>query len=104
MTTATKTHDDTHYTGNGTAPTTRKVASVAHDAIDGAARKAEPVEQQLREQASKAGEQMEAKQEAAMKQIDQTMKSVESFVRERPVAATGIAFAAGALAAIILRR
>ncbi|HET6565922.1 MAG TPA: hypothetical protein VFG52_10955 [Xanthomonadales bacterium] len=100
MSTATK----TLHASESSAPTTQKVASVAHEAIDGAARKAEPVEQQVREQASKAGEQIEAKQAAAIKQVEQSMKSVESFVKERPVAATGIAFAAGVLAAIILRR
>ncbi len=84
--------------------TTQKVANVAHDAIDGAAKKAEPVEQQLREQATKASEQMGATQAAAMQQVEDSMKKVENFVRERPVAATGLAFAAGALAAIILRR
>lgn len=86
------------------APATHKVASVAHEAIDGAARRAEPVERQLREQASKAGDQLEAGQAAATRQIEHSMKSVQRFVREKPVAATGIAFAAGALAAIMLRR
>jgi ElaB/YqjD/DUF883 family membrane-anchored ribosome-binding protein len=86
------------------APATHKVASAAHDAIDSAAKKAEPVEQQLRDQASKAGEQMEATQAAAVKQVEDSMQKIEKFVRERPVAATGLAFAAGALATIILRR
>jgi ElaB/YqjD/DUF883 family membrane-anchored ribosome-binding protein len=80
------------------------VANVAHEAIDGAARKAQPIEQQLREQAHKAGEQVEATQAAAMQQVEQSMKKVESFVRQKPVAATGLAFAAGALFALILRR
>ncbi|HMB58969.1 MAG TPA: hypothetical protein VKN35_03560 [Xanthomonadales bacterium] len=84
--------------------TTRKVASVAHEAIDGAAEKAEPVEQKLRDQAGKAGEQIEATQAAATEQVQQSIKRAESFVREKPVAATGIAFAAGVLAALILRR
>jgi ElaB/YqjD/DUF883 family membrane-anchored ribosome-binding protein len=98
MTTAKNLHDEPN------APTTQKVANVAHEAIDGAASKAQPVEEQIRTRASKAGEQLDAKQAAAIKQMEQSMKQVESFVRERPVAATGIAFAAGALAAMILRR
>jgi ElaB/YqjD/DUF883 family membrane-anchored ribosome-binding protein len=92
------------HAADNSAPTTHKVAGVAHDAIDGAAKKAEPMEQQLREQAGKAGEQMEATHAAAAKQVEKSMRQVESFVKERPVAATGLAFAAGALAAIILRR
>jgi ElaB/YqjD/DUF883 family membrane-anchored ribosome-binding protein len=104
MSTAKKSiHAADHATELG-APTTERVAGVAHEAIEGAARKAEPVERQLREQAGKAGDQLEAGQAAAAKQLEQSVKSVESFVRERPVAATGIAFAAGALAAILLRR
>lgn len=86
------------------SPTTQKVAGVVHEAIDGAAKKAEPLEHQLREQANKASEHMGEAQAAAKKQVEQTMKTVEDFVRERPVAATGLAFAAGALAVILLRR
>lgn len=92
------------HSNSSEAPTTHKVANVAHEAIDGAARKAQPIEQQLREQAHKAGEQVEATQAAAMQQVEQSMKKVESFVRQKPVAATGLAFAAGALFALILRR
>lgn len=92
------------HSNSSDAPTTHKVAGVAHHAIDDAARKAEPIEQQLREQAHKASEQMEATQAVAMEQLEHSMKKVESFVRERPVAATGLAFAAGALVALILRR
>jgi ElaB/YqjD/DUF883 family membrane-anchored ribosome-binding protein len=86
------------------APTTQKVASVAHEAINGVAEKAEPVEQRLRDQASKTGEQVEATQAAATEYLRQSMQQIESFVKERPMAASGIAFAAGILAAAILRR
>lgn len=92
------------YSTNSDSSTTQKVAGVVHEAIDGAAKKAEPVEHQLREQATKASEHMGEAQAAAKQQVEQTMKTIESFVRERPVAATGLAFAAGALAAILLRR
>jgi ElaB/YqjD/DUF883 family membrane-anchored ribosome-binding protein len=84
--------------------TTRKVASVAHDAIESAVDRAEPVEQKLRDQANKAGDQIEATQHAAAEQVQQSMKKVESFVREKPVAATGIAFTAGIVVALLLRR
>lgn len=84
--------------------TTRKVASLAHDAIEGAADKAEPIEQQIRERADQAGEQLELTQAAAAEQVGQSMKNIETFVKERPIAAAGIAFAAGALAALLLKR
>jgi ElaB/YqjD/DUF883 family membrane-anchored ribosome-binding protein len=93
-----------HTPGDVSAPTTHRVASVAHEAIDGIAEKAEPVEQRLRDQAIRTGEQLEATQLAATEQIQQSMQKVETFIRERPIAASGIAFAAGILAAAILRR
>ncbi|HET6564801.1 MAG TPA: hypothetical protein VFG52_05260, partial [Xanthomonadales bacterium] len=62
--------------------TTRKVAAVAHDAIDGAASKAEPVERHIREQAGKAGEQLEVTQAAATEQVEQVMNSMARFIRE----------------------
>ena len=86
------------------APTTQKVASVAHEAINGVAEKAEPVEQRLRDQAIKTGEQLEATQTAAIEQMQESMLKMETFIKERPMAASGIAFAAGILAAAILRR
>ena len=84
--------------------TTHRVAETAHDVIDRAADKAEPVEQDLRERAAKAGEKLETTRANAGEQVEKSVANLESFVRERPVAATGIAFAAGALAAILLRR
>lgn len=86
------------------ASTTEKVAHAAHDAIDGAARKAQPVEKQIRQQAYRAHEQLDATQAAAMEHMEESLRNIEKFVKQRPVAATGIAFAAGALAAIMLRR
>jgi len=92
------------FSTHSDSPTTQKVAGVAHEAIDGAAKKAEPLEHELREQAHKASEHMGEAQAAAKQQVEQTLKTIESFIRDRPVAATGLAFAAGALAVIILRR
>ena len=86
------------------APTTRKVASVAHDAIDSAAATAEQAEQKVREGVHEAGEALEKSQARATEQIEDSIASIESFVRKRPVAAAGIAFAVGALATAVLRR
>lgn len=99
MTTATKTLHSKDNTS-----TTQKAASMAHEAIDHAAEKAEPLEQKIREQAHHAQEKMSSTQAEASEQLHQQVEKVEAFIKERPVAATGIAFAAGMLAAIILRR
>lgn len=84
--------------------TTQKAASMAHDVIDQAAVKAEPLEQKVREQAHVAQDKLSATSAEASEQIHQQVEKVETFIKQRPVAATGIAFAAGMLAAIILRK
>ena len=84
--------------------TTQKAATMAHEAIDTAAEKAEPLEQRVRQQANVAQEKLAANSAEANEQIHQQVERVETFIKQRPVAATGIAFAAGMLAAIILRK
>ena len=99
MSTATKSLDVSKESS-----TTQKAASMAHDAIDQAAEKAEPIEQKVREQAHRAQDKFSEATSEASAQIHQQVERVEKFIKERPIAATGIAFAAGMLAAIILRR
>ncbi len=89
---------------NENTSTTQKAASAAHDAIDHAAEKAEPIEQKVREQAARAHDKFSETSSEASDQIHQQVEKFENFIKQRPVAATGIAFAAGMLAAIILRR
>jgi ElaB/YqjD/DUF883 family membrane-anchored ribosome-binding protein len=84
--------------------TTRKVADAAHKAIDQSADRAEDVERRLREKAGRAQERVGASQKAAGAQLERSLDQLEMFVRERPLTATGIAFAAGIVAAAILRR
>ncbi len=83
---------------------TQRVASSAHDTIDNAAGKAEELEVQLRAGAVKAGQKLEDSQEATTAQVDKSLAKLESFVKGRPIAAAGIAFAAGVLATALLRR
>jgi ElaB/YqjD/DUF883 family membrane-anchored ribosome-binding protein len=82
----------------------QRVAISAHETIDSAASKADEIEQQLRVGASKAGTKLEASQEAATAQVEKSLAKLESFVKGRPIAAAGIAFAAGVLATALLRR
>lgn len=86
------------------ASTTRKVADAAHKAIDQSATRAENVERQLREKANRAQQKVGESQKAAGAQFERSLDQIELFVRERPLTATGIAFAAGIVAAAILRR
>lgn len=90
--------------GQPTAPTTKRAVEVARNALDETAAKAENVEQALREKAAVAGEKVEATQELASEKIERSIAEVESFVKKRPFAAAGIAFAAGFVATSLLRR
>jgi ElaB/YqjD/DUF883 family membrane-anchored ribosome-binding protein len=51
-----------------------------------------------------AGAKLEESQEAATAQVDKSLAKLETFVKGRPIAAAGIAFAAGVLATAWLRR
>lgn len=93
---------------NGTdtprASTARRVAEALHTAIDDTASKAEGIEEQLRQRAAKVGDKVGASQDAATRQVKDSLSTVESFAKERPMVAAGIAFAAGVLATTLLRR
>ena len=95
---------DTDIDAATTASVTQRVANSAHDTIDSAAVKAEELEANLRAGAAKAGKKLEDSQEATTEQIDKSLIKFESFVKGRPFAAAGIAFAAGVLATALLRR
>ena len=86
------------------APVTDYLASSAHEAIDGAADKSAPIEKHIRATAVELGEQLETSKAHAADQLDQTLKQMQSFVKDRPIAAAGIAFAAGVVVTTLLRR
>jgi ElaB/YqjD/DUF883 family membrane-anchored ribosome-binding protein len=85
-------------------PTTEHVASMAHGAIDSAAKKAEQVEDTLRAQAEKVGEKIDASREAVSEEFSKTVERLEAFVRKQPVTTAGIAFVAGIFVSGLLRR
>lgn len=103
--------DATAVIANSAAPNvetersiTQRIASSAHDTIDSTAVKAEKLEVQLRAGAANAGSKLDASQEAATEQVEKSLAKLETFVKGRPIAAAGIAFAAGVLATALLRR
>jgi len=86
------------------APTSKRVASLAHESIDRASDKAEKVEKKLREEADRIAEKSSETAEDAKKRLEDTVSTVEGFVRKRPFAAAGIAFAAGVIGAFLVKR
>jgi ElaB/YqjD/DUF883 family membrane-anchored ribosome-binding protein len=95
---------DTKSASEKSDSTTQRVADAAHNAIDETAVKAETLERKMREGAAKAVESVENSQEAAGEQLNHAIAQAEAFAKKRPVAAAGIAFAAGILVAAALRR
>lgn len=84
-------------------PTTVQVAAKAHEVIDSAADKGQDLERKLRDQASSAQQKLGEKKEVASNQVDETLAQVEGFIKDRPLAAAGIAFAAGMIATRLFR-
>lgn len=86
------------------APTTDKARRAAHEAVDVASEKASDFERKVRDESEKIGNKLSEEREEITESVEETMKKVESYIRREPVKAAGMAFAAGALAALILRR
>ena len=85
-------------------PLTDKARAFAHEAVESASEKAEGVERKLRSEARRAADSVDKGEARARHQLDETLTSMEVFIRERPMAGAGMAFVAGMLAAMILRR
>lgn len=85
------------------APTTEKARVMAHEAVDSAAGRVEDVERRIREEAAEAQVKLNETKQAATEQFEHSLARVESFIRQRPMTAAGIAFAAGILASRLAR-
>lgn len=81
-----------------------KASEKAHSVIDQLESTAASVEERVKEAAADAGVTAEDLTTEAREQAMQSLSKVETFVREKPVQAAGIAFAAGILTAMFLRR
>lgn len=86
------------------ASTTEKMRLKAHQAVDGAADRAVNVERKLRDEAAVAQVKLGEKKEAAQEQLEETMASLEAYIRQNPMKAAGIAFGAGLVVSRLLRR
>lgn len=86
------------------APTSKRVSSIAHDAIDSASGKAEEVEVKIRAEAERLAKKSGRTADEVKKSFDANLSKFEGFIREKPLAAAGIAFAAGALGALLMKR
>ncbi|MEJ2161690.1 MAG: hypothetical protein P8X53_14625 [Chromatiales bacterium] len=100
MTATTKKLDN----GASETPMTDKAQQLAEEALVSAAEKAGGFERKLRDESERLGEEVGERRREVSERLDETLAEVESYIRKRPVAAAGMAFAAGVLATIIIRR
>ena len=85
-------------------PVTDKVRQLAEEALETASGTAGDFERKLRHEGEKVTEEVVERRREVGEQLDETLADVERYIRSRPVAAAGMAFAAGLLTALILRR
>ena len=83
---------------------TQRVADKAHQTIDRAAEAATEAEKSVRSTAAKAAEKVKLSEERAAETIDESMQSIKTYVEKNPLASAGIAFAAGLVVSMLIRR
>ena len=101
---ATKGHAESAETAEASGLITDQVVNKAHEAIDRAAVHARDAEARAREKTASSVQQLESTHDHARQELDAVLRKLDGFVREKPFAAAGVAFAAGVLTAALLRR
>jgi len=84
--------------------TTDRLSERAHESVDQVANTAGKAEERLRHEAAAAEERAREVGHKIKERSDETLNTISVFVRENPVLALGIAFAAGSLLSILGRR
>lgn len=77
------------------ARTTEHAADAAHSAVDRVAGGAAKAEERIREVAATSGERLKEKGAEARISTERAMDHVRQYTKDNPLAAAGIAFAAG---------
>lgn len=83
---------------------TKHAADSAHTGIDQTAERLDRVEQYLREQSSHTKDKIDKGQEQLQESLEQGLGQFRESTAKNPLMSVGIAFAAGALAGLILRK
>jgi ElaB/YqjD/DUF883 family membrane-anchored ribosome-binding protein len=84
--------------------TTQRLAEKAHQTVDRAAEVATEAEATLRSSAARAAETFRAGEERAAETLDEGLTKVRTYVEKNPLASAGIAFAAGIVVSMLMRR
>lgn len=91
-------------TAGKNSPTTEKASEAAHVAVDKVAEKAAVAETRLRQTVNSGAEQLQEKKEEAKQGTEDVIAQVRGYTQENPLAAAGIAFAAGLIVSRLLRQ
>ena len=94
-------------TSNMTEPgnsTTDRLAAMAHETIDRVAPKANRAELDMRSTAARTVEGVKHLEEQALETAGKSLHQLHSFIEKNPLTTAGIAFAAGALLSMLIRR
>lgn len=92
----------TNGADTSTHPMTDKLQSTLHESVDTLAEKAGNAESSMRETSSATADNLAARKRLAKQKWQQS--SVRNYAVENPVAAAGIAFAAGMLVTSLLKK
>jgi hypothetical protein len=84
--------------------TTDRLASMAHETIDGVTPMANRAEHEVRGAATKAADEAKLMQERAVGAAGDNLRKLRSYAESSPLVTAGIAFAAGALLSAVVRR
>jgi ElaB/YqjD/DUF883 family membrane-anchored ribosome-binding protein len=84
--------------------TTDRAAEMAHDTVDRVADAADDAERQVRSAASRKMKQARQLQDDMLDVVDDKLGRVDSYVKQNPFTAAGIAFAIGAIVSALIRR
>lgn len=84
--------------------TTDRLASMAHETIDGIAPKANRTEDELRGAATRVTDGAKLLRDQALETAEENLRSARSYAESNPLAMAGIAFAAGVLLTAWFRR
>ena len=84
--------------------TTDRLASMAHETIDGVTPRANRAEHEVRAAATRAADEAKLMQERAVEAAEDNLRKLRSYAERNPLVTAGIAFAAGALLTALARR
>ena len=84
--------------------TTDRLASMAHESIDRVTLKANRAETEMRDTAARTAEGVKNLEEQALDTARDGLHKSQAYIEKNPLMSAGIAFAAGALLSMLIRR